>query len=252
MTRPRRIAIVGATSAIAGECARCWLANGVEELILIGRDDARLRLCAETLAAQAPLARIRWQRSGFSSAADIGSTVSLVCDPSPPDIVLIAHGTLPDQDRCQSDLDECERALVVNGLSVALFAEGFAQHMKDVDGSRLALIGSVAGDRGRQSNYVYGCAKSMVARLAEGLQHRLALQACPLKVVLVKPGPTATPMTRHLAERGEALASAEAVARIIVDGIATGTPVIYAPRKWRWIMLIARHIPRVLFHRMRI
>jgi short-subunit dehydrogenase len=114
----------------------------------------------------------------------------------------------------------------------------------------LVLIGSVAGDRGRKSNYVYGAAKGLVARYAEGLQHRFA--GTGVKVILIKPGPTDTPMTAHLARKGARLAPVEGVAADILDAIDHGRSVAYVPAKWRLIMLVIRHLPRFLFNRLNV
>jgi short-subunit dehydrogenase len=114
----------------------------------------------------------------------------------------------------------------------------------------LGIIGSVAGDRGRKSNYVYGAAKGLVERYAQGLQHRLA--GSGVTVTLVKPGPTDTPMTSHLKQQGAKLADVESVARDIVDGIAAGRPEVYTPGKWALIMAVIRNLPRPVFHRMNI
>jgi short-subunit dehydrogenase len=108
----------------------------------------------------------------------------------------------------------------------------------------------VAGDRGRQSNYAYGAAKGLVSRYAEGLQHRLA--GSNVRVVLVKPGPTDTPMTAQFKAQGMRLASVEEVAEAIVKGAERGLPMVYAPGKWKYIMLIIRHLPRFIFNRMKI
>ena len=165
-----------------------------------------------------------------------------------PDIVLIAHGSLPDQQACQQDLELCDDALAVNGVSPALFAEAFAGPMQQANRGTVAIIGSVAGDRGRKSNYVYGAAKGLVTRYAQGLQHRLA--GTNVKVVLIKPGPTDTPMTAQLKGKGAKLASVGDVARMIVKGIAQGKPDVYAPGKWALIMMVIRHLPRFVFNKM--
>ena len=163
--------------------------------------------------------------------------------------MLIAHGKLPDQAACQRDLADCASALSINGVSPVLFAEAFAGPSRP-QARHLVIIGSVAGDRGRRSNYVYGAAKGMVTRYAQGLQHRFAGTA--VKVVLIKPGPTDTPMTAQLKQQGGKLATVEEVARAIVAGADAGTPVVYAPRKWQVIMMIIRHLPAFVFNKMNI
>ena len=114
----------------------------------------------------------------------------------------------------------------------------------------IALIGSVAGDRGRKSNYVYGAAKGLVTRYAQGLQHRFA--GSGVKVVLIKPGPTDTPMTAHLKGKGAKFAPVEGVAKQIVEGVEAGKQVIYAPGKWWLIMMVIRHLPNFVFNRLEI
>ena len=122
--------------------------------------------------------------------------------------------------------------------------------MEKANHGALAIIGSVAGDRGRKTNYAYGAAKALVDRYAQGLQHRLA--ATQVKVVLVKPGPTDTPMTAHLKGQGARLASVESVAQQIVKAVESGKPVVYAPTKWWLIMTIIRLLPRAIFNKLNI
>jgi short-subunit dehydrogenase len=129
-----------------------------------------------------------------------------------------------------------------------LFAEAFAKQLAQQGHGTLALIGSVAGDRGRKANYVYGAGKGMVERYTQGLQHRFAYT--DIKIVLIKPGPTATPMTAHLPSRG--LAAVDRVACAIVKAIEAGKPVAYVPAKWQLIMLIVQHLPRWIFLKLNI
>ncbi|MDG5975897.1 short-chain dehydrogenase/reductase SDR [Hydrogenophaga taeniospiralis CCUG 15921] len=249
---PLRIVIVGATSTMAEHCARLWLQSAPAELVLVGRDEARLQRVASDLAVRSPTSTIEIRTTDFVDGAAIHHFVATLCSTRTPDLVLIAHGTLPNQDTCQLNLSACREALEINGVSPVLFAEAFVTHMQLADRGTLIIIGSVAGDRGRKSNYVYGSAKGMVTRYAQGLQHRLALAKSHLKVVLVKPGPTATPMTAHMVGQGPALASVEEVARTIVAGAAKGKAVVYAPGKWFVIMMIIRHLPTWIFNKINI
>jgi len=242
--------IVGATSAMAEHCARLWLQQAPAELVLLGRDEARLQRVAADLAVRSPLSSIEVQVADFLDEVAIDGTVQQLCAARVPDLVLIAHGTLPDQQACQQDLTAARQALEVNGISPVLSAEAFVTRMQAAGRGTLVIIGSVAGDRGRKSNYVYGAAKGLVTRYAQGLQHRLA--GSGVKVVLVKPGPTATPMTAHLAGLGPTLAPVEDVTKAIVEGAARGKPVIYAPGKWWLIMMIIRHLPAFVFNRINI
>lgn len=247
----RRIVIVGATSAMAEHCARLWLAEADADLVLVGRSSERLRRVAADLAVRSPSSHFECIAADLADPTAIECTVA-ACTARAPDIVLIAHGSLSDQSTCQADLQTGYEAMMINGISPALFAEAFAGRMATGGPARLILIGSVAGDRGRQSNYVYGAAKGLLDRYAQGLQHRLALGRSALKVVMVKPGPTATPMTAHLAAQGQKLAPVEAVAGAIVQGAKKGRAVVYAPGKWRAVMLVIRWLPQTVFHRLSI
>ena len=122
--------------------------------------------------------------------------------------------------------------------------------MQLADSGTLAVISSVAGDRGRKSNYIYGAAKGLVTRYVQGLQHRLANSN--VHVVLIKPGPTDTPMTASLVAQGAKLASVESVALGIVTAIERKKTVAYVPGKWWLIMMIIRHLPSFIFNKMNI
>ena len=242
----KHVVIVGATSGIAEQCARIWIQESAITLTLVGRDKSKTQLLADDLVIRNPAAVIKVVTTDFLSPKEIAHTVESICADAPVSIALIAHGSLPDQQQCQQDLALNQQTLEVNGISPVLFAEAFATQMEKAQQGTLALIGSVAGDRGRKSNYVYGAAKGLVTRYAQGLQHRFA--KTPIKIVLIKPGPTATAMTAHLPQRG--LAAADAVAATIVQGIAQGKPVIYAPAKWAVIMMIIIHLPAFIFNKL--
>jgi short-subunit dehydrogenase len=250
MNNKKRIVIIGATSAIAEHCARLWLAKQQAELTLLGRDARRIERVATDLKVRSPQSEIRVAQAEFLDPEAINATVRDIVKSGRVDIVLIAHGSLPDQPECQNELLSCRDALEINGISPVLYAEAFAKEMEKSNHGTIALIGSVAGDRGRKSNYVYGAAKGLVTRYAQGLQHRFASSG--VKVVLIKPGPTATPMTVHLKEKGAKLAPVEGVAKQIVEGVEAGKPVIYAPGKWWLVMMIIRHLPAFVFNKMNI
>lgn len=250
MEKKQNIVIVGATSAIAEHCARLWAQGKSVNLTLVGRDANRTERVATDLRVRSPQSRIGVIRAEFHSANAIQETVNAIVEQGAIDTVLIAHGSLPDQNTCQTDLGACREALEINGVSPLLYAEAFAGHMAKSGHGTIALISSVAGDRGRKSNYVYGAAKGLVTRYAQGLQHRFA--GTGVKVVLIKPGPTDTPMTAHLKAQGAKLAPVADVAKNIVAAIARGQAVTYAPGKWQLIMLIIQHLPRAIFNRLNI
>lgn len=233
---------------MAEQCARLWVTDSPKNLVLLGRDPAKTERVAQDLRIRSAHSAIAVETTDFLDPAKIREWVDQVCAAGVPDIVLIAHGSLPDQKECQQDLLQNQQVLQLNSVSPVLFAEAFAGHMEQANKGALAIIGSVAGDRGRKSNYVYGAAKGMVTRYVQGLQHRLA--NTNVNVVLIKPGPTDTPMTAALKAKGLKMADVTAVASSIVKGIVNAKPVVYTPAKWAVIMTVIRHLPRIIFNKM--
>lgn len=250
MDSKKRIVIIGGTSGIAESCARLWLEKQPIDLTLVGRDPQRVERVAADLKVRSPQSEIRVVQAEFLDPEAINFTVEKIVQAGNVDVVLIAHGSLPAQDDCQDDLKACREALDVNGVSPVLYAEAFAKKMAKANQGAIALIGSVAGDRGRKSNYVYGAAKGLVTRYVQGLQHRFA--GTGVQVVLIKPGPTETPMTAHLKDKGINLAPVVDVAKQIVEGVEEGRSVIYTPGKWWGIMMVIRHIPNFIFNKLRL
>lgn len=245
----QRIVIVGATSSIAEHCARLWVLDRQAELVLVARDAVRAERIAADLRVRGRDSIVHVIAGGFVEPAEIESTVAAAWGDG-VDTVLIAHGMLPDQQACERSLDACNTALTVNAISPVLCAEAFAMRMAQQGHGTLAVIGSVAGDRGRKSNYVYGAAKGLVERYLQGLRHRFA--GSGVKIVLIKPGPTDTPMTAHLKSANVKLAPVEQVAQKIVMAIERGQAVAYTPSKWGLIMFIIRHLPPFVFNRLNI
>lgn len=243
----RHVVIVGATSLIAEYCARLWSSDPCH-FILAGRDRAKLDRIAQDLRTRNPKSFIECQTPSFDDPQEIARFSKTIFEGSTIDVALIAHGSLPDQSGCQNDLAMARDAMFLNAISPALFAEGLAARMEAASRGALVVIGSVAGDRGRRSNYVYGAAKGLLERYVQGLQHRFA--GSGVQVTLVKPGPTDTPMTADLRRPGVRLADPKLVARDIVRGVRAGTRVVYTPRVWRLIMLVIRHIPDRIFDRL--
>ncbi|MGQ0583901.1 MAG: SDR family NAD(P)-dependent oxidoreductase [Reyranella sp.] len=245
-----RIVVVGATSAIAEHCCRLWVQREAVDLTLVVRDIAKGERMAADLRVRSPQSSIALATVDFLAPAAISALAVSIAAGGPIDAVLIAHGVLPVQEQCQDDLAFCREIMEVNAISPVLFAEAFAGILAKAGRGTIAIVGSVAGDRGRKANYVYGASKGLVARYAEGMEHRFA--GTDVRIVLIKPGPTDTPMAARLKAQGRRLATVEEVAQATVDAMARGRPVVYAPAKWRLIMLIVRHLPRFIFNRLQI
>jgi short-subunit dehydrogenase len=240
-----RIVVVSATSVIAVSCVRQWASESAHEFELVGRSAERLEATASDL-------RIRFPKSTFTvSLVDFDSTSSIAgvvknLSAKTIDVVLVAQGSLTDQKRASNSLEYLKSELELNAVSVAVTAEAFAGALGVQGFGTLAVIGSVAGDRGRAYNYSYGSSKAMIETFTQGLQQRFG--SSRVSVCLIKPGPTATPMT---ATHEGKMADPAVVAKTIVAGIKARRRVIYAPRIWRLIMLVVRMIPFTVFKRLK-
>ena len=243
-----RIAIVGATSAIATEVARQYSVSTETEFVLIGRNSKLLDTLLQDLKVRGASSGSLALCTELDNPRSIQETVQKAIAGGTPEIVLVAQGSLPDQLECEQDSVKASQELYLNGISPVLWAEAFVAPMLEATGGVIAVIGSVAGDRGRKSNYVYGSAKSMIDAYLKGMQHRLA--GSNVTPLLIKPGPVLTPMTAHLQGQIRGLASTSEVARDIRGAISKNKRVIYTPQKWLIIMAIIRAIPSFVFNKL--
>ena len=241
-----RVLIIGATSAIAGETARAYAEDGAR-LFLTGRnagklasvrDDLRVRGAAQVETAVLDVSQIARHREVLDSAiAALGGL----------DVALIAHGVLPDQASSQQRVADTIEALHVNFTATIALLTELANYFEAQRSGCIAVIASVAGDRGRQSNYVYGAAKGGVERFLQGLRNRLHQSG--ITVVTIKPGLVATPMTAAM-KKNPLFASAERVGRGIHRAIERRRDVAYIPWFWRPLMAVIRSIPERIFKRL--
>jgi short-subunit dehydrogenase len=246
----RRVVILGAQSAIAEACARRFAAEGAS-LVIVGRDLGRLNEIANDLAARgasqvhAAALDLRTEQRPAERLSEWGHRIGGITH------VLIAFGMLGEQARAESDADLARLALETNFTAAALWALAAADHFEKQRAGALIAIGSVAGDRGRASNYIYGAAKAGLGVLIQGIAHRLA-KAGAARAVLIKPGLVDTPMTAHMDAAGALWARPDEIAAIIHRAAQRGGPIIYAPSRWRWIMLAIRSLPSYVMHRTRL
>lgn len=245
-TDVRRVLIVGATSAIAAEVGRLYAGQG-SALVLAGRNPVRLAAVGDDL-------RLRGAATVATEVLDL-----LDYDAHAPfvrrafagglDVALVAPGVLPDQRRCEVDPGEAVRALKLNLVATVALVSLLANEFQERRSGTLAVISSVAGDRGRQSNYVYGAAKAGLTAFLQGLRQRL--HPAGVRVVTLKPGYVDTPMTAHLP--GNPLASSpRRAARAIHRAIEAGRDVAYIPWFWRPVMALIKALPEPLFKRLRL
>lgn len=244
----KKVLIIGATSAIATQVARRYAAAGAT-LFIVGRARERLDALAQDL-------RVRGAASvhtGTFDASDLDGHVGLLESAlhalEEIDAVLIAHGDLPDQAACQKSPEGTLVALRTNLLSQVAFLTWLGNYFEARARGNITVISSVAGDRGRQSNYVYGAAKGALSTFLQGLRNRLAPHG--VSVTTIKPGFVDTPMTQHL-PKGPLFASAETVGARTYRAMERGESVVYTPFFWRFIMLIIQHIPEAIFKKMKL
>jgi decaprenylphospho-beta-D-erythro-pentofuranosid-2-ulose 2-reductase len=240
--------IIGATSAIAEATARLLAERG-GSLYLVGRNGARLEAIAADLT-------VRGAASVATEAMDLNTFA--LHEPMMErafaalgrvDSVLIAHGTLSDQRACEGSPAQALAEISTNALSVVALLTLLANRFEAERRGTIVVISSVAGDRGRASNYVYGSAKALVTTFCSGLRQRLS--GVGVSVVTIKPGFVDTPMTRNF-RKGLLWAKPGTVARGIVRAMDRRQGTVYLPVFWRPIMLAVRLIPEPLFARMRL
>ena len=242
------VLILGATSAIASALAREFAAHKFD-LVLGGRD-------REELGALAGDLRLRYGvQAGILSfdALDTPTHAStlrsfLLEAGDALEGVVVCIGYLGDQARGQSDWEEARRTLETNFTGCVSALNILANHFESRRAGFICAISSVAGDRGRQSNYLYGAAKAGLSTYLQGLRNRLF--PAHVKVITVKPGFVDTRMT--YGRSGLLLVASPArVAKGIFRAIAKGKDVVYLPWFWRPIMLIVQSIPEAIFKRLR-
>lgn len=245
---PLRVLVLGATSGIAEATARLYAAEGAS-ILLAARNTERLATIAADLAVRGATALTA--EVDFTAEPDPAARLAaLVQQLGGVDHILIAYGILGDQAQAERDWPVAREIIDVNFRSAAAWTLAGATALEGNARGALVVLGSVAGDRGRRANFVYGAAKAGIAALMEGLAHKYAGNGP--RIVVVKPGPTDTPMTAGMPKGGLLWSTPDAVAKIVRAAADTGGPVVYAPGFWRYIMLIIRFLPAVIFNKLNI
>jgi decaprenylphospho-beta-D-erythro-pentofuranosid-2-ulose 2-reductase len=243
----KKVLIIGATSSIAEHCAMIWAARG-DELYLVARNEAHVQTIAADL-------KVRGASSVAINCVDLNEMdrhVDLLDAAenamSGVDIVLVAHGTLSNQKMCEKSVSETLAEIQTNALSTISLLTLIANRFEAKRDGTICVISSVAGDRGRASNYVYGSAKAMVTTFTSGLRQRL--HQSNVVVVTIKPGFVDTPMTAEF-KKGLMWAKPGEVAEKIVRAVEKRKSEIYVPGFWRIIMLVIMVIPNKLFRKIK-
>lgn len=241
-----RILVIGATSAIAHETARCFAHDGAS-FYLVARNQAKLDAIAADLRAHGAgdVACRTLDMNAFDEHEALFNEA--VAQYKGLDALIMAHGTLPDQATAQQSYAATLAELETNFLSAASLLTIAANHFEGQRRGVITVISSVAGDRGRASNYVYGTAMAAKTTFLSGLRNRLAKSG--VQVVTVKPGFVDTPMTADV-PKNALFATPAQVGMDIYRGMRKGRDVIYTPFYWRYIMWVIKLLPEAIFKRL--
>jgi len=244
----RRILVLGATSAIAQETMRCFAADG-DAFFLLARDAAKLEIIKNDLlthgAVNVECLAADLVESGRHNSILQQAEASL----GGLDMAFIAYGVLGDQRKAEACYKAAYRELNINFLSVVSWLTVLANYFEKNRRGQIIVISSVAGDRGRQSNYIYGTAKGALSIFLQGLRNRL--YPAGVSVLTVKPGFVDTPMTQAF-KKGPLFVSAATVGRGIYHAAVKKKDVVYLPWFWRVIMWVIRNIPEAVFKRLKL
>ena len=243
----KKILIIGATSAIAEHCLKIWAQRG-DLLYLVARNEEKLKKISAKLKALGAT-------ETFNHCMDLNDTERhiVMLDAADEamagiDNVLIAHGTLSNQKACEKSVKETFAEINTNALSTISLLTHISNRFEAKRAGTIAVISSVAGDRGKASNYVYGSAKSMVTTFTSGLRQRL--QKYNVAVVTIKPGFVDTPMTAEF-KKGLLWAKPASVAATIIQAIDKKKDEVYVPLFWWAVMVVIKFLPTSLFKRIK-
>ena len=244
----KKVLIVGATSTIAQEVSKCF-AKDSAWLFLVGRNQANLTVIAEDLRIRGAgkVESLSLDLDNLGAHSELVSTATKVLGGL--DIVLIAYGTLPNQKACQQHVETTLKEFMTNCISTVSLLTHLANYFEEQRCGCIAVITSVAGDRGRQSNYVYGAAKGAISIFLQGMRNRLSKEG--VRVLTIKPGFVDTPMTAGL-PKNFLFADPAVVGKRIFKAIMSGEDIVYVPWFWRWIMLIIKIIPESIFKKLQL
>jgi short-subunit dehydrogenase len=247
----KKILIIGATSAIANACARHWVTQFENtQFFLVARNADKLAQIAADIATRGAIGVHSYVLNIADSNAHNSMLQEAILDLEHIDIALIAHGVLPDQTACEQDVSLAINEFTINATATISLLTLLARQLEAQRKGTLAVITSVAGDRGRVSNYLYASAKAAVSTFCEGLRARLFKVG--VHVIDIRPGFVDTPMTAHLPLPAALVAKPDAVAKHIVTGIKRKHNVLYTPSFWFLIMFIIRSIPNFIFKKMKL
>jgi hypothetical protein len=243
-----RVLVIGATSMIAEYVSRELAQQGSSEFVFIARNKEKLKKMSSDFAIRFPSTSVKQLILSDTSAIAIEKLVDKAYSGVKFDLVINAIGDLGNEYELRENREKIPGFIETNVILHVSFVEAVIARAENFGTCTIAIFGSVAGDRGRSQNNFYGASKAYLDSYVQGLQQRLV--KTPLEVLIIKPGPVATPMTAHLGNM-RALANPSKVAKEITAGIHNGKSVIYTPKIWRIIMFIVKLIPAKIFNQLK-
>jgi len=240
----KNVLILGATSDMAQAIAKKYAAEGWS-LTLAAREADLLEPIAGDLRVRTnlPVEAALFDATDFASHSGFYEGLA-----TKPDAVICVFGYMGDQMAARTDFEEVRRTIDINFTGAVSVLNIVADDFEKRGYGAIAGISSVAGDRGRQSNYIYGSAKAGLTAYLSGLRNRLAKAG--VHVMTVKPGFCRTKMTEQMDLPAALTAEPEQVAAAVFKGMEKKRNVVYTLWMWRYIMLIIRHIPEFIFKKM--
>jgi short-subunit dehydrogenase len=245
---PTSVLALGATSAIAEATLRLFAERGAR-FYLVGRNQDKLDAVSADLRTRGASGVAAHVMDLDDTAAHPAMLAAAAQSLGTIEMALLAHGVLGDQAESEASYAAAEAVFHTNFLSAVSLITWLANYFEPMGQGTLAVISSVAGDRGRKSNYVYGASKGALSIFLDGVRARI--DRAGVQVLTIKPGFVATPMTAHLAQ-GPLFAQPSQVAQGIVRAIEKRRDVVYLPAFWAVIMLILRLIPRSIFKKLNV
>jgi short-subunit dehydrogenase len=241
-----KVILLGATKGMGRALARLMAQRG-DRLFLLGRDHDDLERSARDLEVH-------------GANGEVGTTFCDLLEPASfapalekaqqrldgIDIVVVTAGLFASQEELEADDELRYRLLAADFTNTVQFCEQARQRLLAGGGGTLCVFSSVAGERGRKPVVLYGAAKAGLSHYLEGLDHKFRAQG--LKTIVVKPGFVKTGMTAGLKPPPFA-GEPDGVARVVLKAIDKGTPEVFAPPMWRWVMLVIRYLPRAVMRR---
>ncbi len=241
-----KVVFLGATKGMGRALARLMVARG-DRLFLLGRDLHDLQRSAADLRVHGAPDPIG---TAYCDLLDPKSFVAALDTASEQlgglETVVVTAGLFATQEELEEDPELCEQLLAADFTNTVLFCEQARRRLLAAGGGRLCVFSSVAGERARKPVILYGAAKAGLSHYLTGLDHKFRAQG--LQTILVKPGFVHTSMTAEL-DPPPFAGEPESVARVVLAAIDRGTPEVFAPAIWRWIMLVIRSLPRGVMRR---